>query len=181
MPRRRYGPLVECAGADNLLLAAVWPSRQLASPLGVCTSGCVPERTTSVRRMWYRYVPYSWPIHQNRCAEVSQGVRSLKYIKAVVPRPRHLLVERGHMMDSHCNEVAARVLGTESEWGKRLPPCSTNVSQVVLGRVGVATEFQQGCSHYTIHCVVVSFGIVVGSETATSCVCWFVWGVVIHE
>lgn len=50
------------------------------------------------------------------------------------------------MMESHCNAVAARI-------------------------VGAAKPFQLVCSGYKIYCVVVSFDIVVGSEIATSCAC----------
>lgn len=54
------------------------------------------------------------------------------------------------LMDSHSNEVSARVLGI----------------------VPVATEFRLGCCDYnSIYDVVSSFRIVVGSEIATLCVC----------
>lgn len=50
----------------------------------------------------------------NGCAKVTNGVSSPKYIKPIEPpiKNRHLHIERGCLMDSHCNEVAARILRT---------------------------------------------------------------------
>lgn len=54
------------------------------------------------------------------------------------------------LMDSHCKEQTARILGI----------------------VGVTMEFHMRCSDYKKIYYVVVFGIVVGSEVASLCVCW---------